>query len=83
MTRLQPPIGRLAQWRAASTVILWAMLRFLLLRYLPRRLVPLLVLWEVVQLIRRLRERRPLFADDRVIEGQATRVPPRAVEPPG
>jgi hypothetical protein len=80
---LQPPIGLLARRRAASAVILWAMLRFLLLRYLPRRLVPLLVLWEAIQLVRRLRGGRPLFADDRVIEGRATRVPPAAVEPPG
>jgi hypothetical protein len=62
------------------------MLRLLLLRFLPRRLVPLLVLWELVQVVRRLRAGRPLFGDDstddRVIEGRATRVPPRAVEPP-
>lgn len=75
------------------------MLRLLLLRYLPRRLVPLLVLWEVVQLVRRLRSGRPLFGDepgddridawndervidDRVIDGQATRVPPRTVDRP-
>jgi hypothetical protein len=58
------------------------MLRFLLLRYLPRRLLPLFVVWEVVQLVRRLRAGRPLIGDDRVIDGQATRVPPRAIEPP-
>ena len=55
------------------------MLRFLLLRYLPRRLLPLLVVWQAIQLVRRLRAGRPLFGDDRVIEGRATRVPPRAV----
>jgi hypothetical protein len=72
------------------------MLRFLLLRFLPRRLLPLLVVWEVIQLIRRLRGGRPLFGDDRIIEGQATVLSPsttmattrapagpsRAIEPP-
>jgi hypothetical protein len=52
------------------------MLRFLLLRILPRRLLPLLVLFELIQLVRRLRAR-----DDQIIEGHATVVPPRAVEP--
>jgi hypothetical protein len=58
------------------------MLRLLLLRFLPRRLVPLIVIWELVQVVRRLRAGRPSVADDRVIEGRATRVPPRALEPP-
>lgn len=53
------------------------MLRFLLLRFLPRRLLPLLVVWEVIQLVRRLRSGRPLFGDDRIIEGHATEVPSR------
>ena len=56
------------------------MLRFLLLRFLPRRLIPLLMVWEVVQVVRRLRGGRPLFGDDRVIEGHATPVPPRPIE---
>lgn len=34
-------------------------LRFLLLRFLPRRLVPLLTVIEVVRLVRRLRSRPP------------------------
>jgi hypothetical protein len=34
-------------------------LRFALLRFLPRRLVPILAAIEVVQLIRRLRRRGP------------------------
>jgi len=53
------------------------MLRFLLLRFLPRRLLPLLMVWEVIQLVRRLRAGRPLFGDDRIIEGRATEVAPR------
>jgi hypothetical protein len=56
------------------------MLRLLLFRFLPRRLLPLIALWEVVQLIRRLRAGRPLFGDDRVIEGQATPVQARPIE---
>ena len=60
------------------------MLRFLLLKVLPRRLLPILLLWEVFQMIRRLRAGRPLFGgdayDDRVIDGRATRVPPRPLE---
>jgi hypothetical protein len=52
------------------------MWRFLLLRFLPRRLVPLLVLFEMVQLVRRLRAR-----DDRIIEGHATEIPPRPTKP--
>jgi hypothetical protein len=72
------------------------MWRFLLLRILPRRLVPLLVLFELVQLVRRLRAGRPRFGDDRIIDGRATAVPsattatsqraltgpPAAIEPP-
>jgi hypothetical protein len=50
------------------------MLRFLLLRFLPRRLVPLLLLIEVVQLVRRWQTR-----DERVIDGHAVVVPPRAL----
>jgi hypothetical protein len=53
------------------------MLRFLLLRFLPRRLVPLLLLLEVVQLVRRWQTR-----DQRVIDGQAVVVPPRALTEP-
>jgi hypothetical protein len=60
------------------------MLRWLLLRFLPRRLLPLLMVWEVVQLIRRFRAGRPLVGgdpyDDRVVEGHATPVPSRPVE---
>ena len=53
------------------------MLRFLLLRFLPRRLVPLLLLLEVVQLVRRWQTR-----DERVIDGHAVVVPPRALTEP-
>jgi len=60
------------------------MLRFLLLKVLPRRLLPILMLWEVFQLIRRLRAGRPLFGgeaeDDRIVEGRATRVRNRPAE---
>jgi hypothetical protein len=59
------------------------MWRFLLLRFLPRRLVPLLVLFEVIQLVRRLRarnDRDEVVRDDRIIEGRATVVPPRAID---
>ena len=46
--------------------------------FLPRRLLPLLLLLEVVQLLRRWQTR-----DERVIDGHAVVVPPRAVtEPP-
>jgi hypothetical protein len=38
--------------------------------------VPLLVLFEMVQLVRRLRAR-----DDRIIEGHATEIPPRPTKP--
>ena len=55
------------------------MLRFLLLRFLPRRLLPLLVVWEVIQVVRRLRAGRPLFGDDRIMEGRATEVPSRTI----
>jgi hypothetical protein len=64
----------------AATAMLRDMLRLLLFRFLPRRLLPLIALWEVVQLIRRLRAGRPLFGDDRVIEGHATPVQPRQIE---
>ena len=57
--------------------MLCRMLRFLLLRFLPRRLVPLLLLLEVVQLVRRWQTR-----DDRVIDGHAVVVPPRALTEP-
>jgi hypothetical protein len=33
------------------------MIRFLLLRFLPRRILPLLMLFEAIQLVRRLRRR--------------------------
>ena len=33
------------------------MLRFLLFRFLPRRIMPLLMLFEAIQLVRRLRRR--------------------------
>jgi hypothetical protein len=52
------------------------MWRFLLLKFLPRRLLPLLVLYELVQLVRRLRR----DDDDGIIEGRATVVPPRAID---
>ena len=64
----------------AATAMLRHMLRLLLFRFLPRRLLPLLALWEVVQLVRRLRAGRPLFGDDQVIEGHATPVQPRPIE---
>jgi hypothetical protein len=54
------------------------MWRFLLLKFLPRRLLPLLVLFELVQLVRRLR--RGDDDDDGIIEGRATVVPPRAID---
>jgi hypothetical protein len=53
------------------------MLRFLLLRFLPRRLLPLLLLLEVVQLVRRWQTR-----DERVIDGHAVVVPPPALTEP-
>ena len=59
------------------------MWRLLVLRFLPRRLVPLLVLFEVVQLVRRLRarnDRDDVVRDERIIEGRATVVPPRAID---
>jgi hypothetical protein len=69
-----------------SAVNLRDMFRWLLLRFLPRRLLPILMVWEIVQLVRRLRSGRPLFgderSDDRIIEGTATRVRPRPVESP-
>jgi hypothetical protein len=52
------------------------MWRFLLLRFLPRRLLPLLAIVELVMLVRRLRR----GDDDRIIEGRATVVPPRAID---
>jgi hypothetical protein len=52
------------------------MWRFLLLKFLPRRLLPLLVLYELIQLVRRLRR----DDDDGIIEGRATVVPPRAID---
>jgi hypothetical protein len=64
----------------AAAAMLRHMLRLLLFRFLPRRLLPLLALWEVVQLVRRLRAGRQLFGDDRVIEGHATPVQPRSIE---
>ena len=54
--------------------MLCRMLRFLFLRFLPRRLVPLLLLLEVVRLVRRWQTH-----DDRVIDGHAVVVPPRAL----
>jgi hypothetical protein len=53
------------------------MWRFLLLKFLPRRLLPLLVLYELYQLFRRFRRGDD---DDRIIEGRATVVPPRAID---
>jgi len=44
--------------------------RLLLLRILPRRLVPILTLWEVMQLLRRRRRERALERP-----GPATRRP--------
>jgi hypothetical protein len=89
---LQPPDRCLEGKRTAATRILRDMLRLLLFRFLPRRILPLLAVWEIVQLVRRLRSGRPLFGDDptirndgisrddRVIEGHATPVPPRPIE---
>jgi hypothetical protein len=69
---------------AVSAVNLPDMFRWLLLRFLPRRLLPLLMVWEIVQLVRRLRAGRPLFgddrSDDRIIEGTATPVRSRPIE---
>ena len=63
------------------------MWRLLLLRILPRRLLPLLFLFEIVQLVRRLRSNGTqsdappsVRYDDRIIEGHATPVPPRAID---
>jgi hypothetical protein len=54
------------------------MLRFLLLRFLPRRLLPLLLLYEIFKLVtRRPAEAEPARRDDLVIDGRATRVPAR------
>ena len=57
------------------------MFRWLLLKFLPRRLLPILMVWEAYQLIRRLRAGRPWFGgdayDDRIIDGTATPVRPR------
>jgi hypothetical protein len=57
--------------------MLYRMLRFLLLRFLPRRLVPLLLLLDVIRLVRRWQTR-----DARVIDGHAVVVPPRALNEP-
>ncbi|MEO6206435.1 MAG: hypothetical protein ABIP77_00610 [Candidatus Limnocylindrales bacterium] len=53
-------------------------LRFLLLRVLPRRLVPLLTVIEVVRLVRRLRGRGPVPAAPRRMRtvGDETVAPP-------
>ncbi len=49
------------------------MLRFLLLKFLPRRLLPLLLLYEAFKLVRRMRgPDAPPARDDRIIEGRAT-----------
>jgi len=64
------------------------MWRFLLLRFLPRRLIPLLALYEIVQLVRRFRRDGDVAwrtdqrwsDDDRIVDGHATVVPPRAVD---
>jgi hypothetical protein len=56
-------------------VIRW-LARVLLLRVLPRRLVPLLTVLEVVQLARALRRRRA--AKDRLDSAQLTLPPPTA-----
>ena len=59
------------------------MWRLLLLKLLPRRLLPLLVLFEIIQLVRRLRSNSISTTgryDDRIIEGQATVVPPRSID---
>ena len=63
--------------------MLCGMWRLLLLRILPRRLLPLLFLFEIVQLVRRLRshDAQPSVRyDDRIIDGHATPVPPRAID---
>ena len=54
--------------------MLCRMLRFLFLQFLPRRLVPLLLLLEVVRLLRRWQ-----MHDDQIIDGHAVVVPPRAL----
>ena len=54
------------------------MLRFLLLKFLPRRLLPLLLLYEVYKLVTRMRgQDQPPVTDDRIIEGRATAIPTR------
>jgi hypothetical protein len=42
---------------AATSGYRSAMIRFLLFRFLPRRILPLLMLFEAIQLVRRLRRR--------------------------
>ena len=53
------------------------MLRFLLLKFLPRRLLPLLLLYEAYKLVTRMRGQGDPTTDDRIIDGQATPVPTR------
>ena len=51
--RRPPPYpGGATAWGYGS-----AMIRFLLFRFLPRRIMPLLMLFEAIQLVRRLRRR--------------------------
>jgi hypothetical protein len=51
--------GRPPPYAAGATVSGYgsAMIRFLLFRFLPRRILPLLMLFEAIQLVRRLRRR--------------------------
>ena len=53
------------------------MLRFLLLKFLPRRLLPVLLLYEAYKLLTRMRGRTDPMTDDRIIDGRATPVPTR------
>jgi hypothetical protein len=57
------------------------MLRLLLLKFLPRRLLPLLLLYELYQLVVRARRNdrgeTPETTDPRIIDGRATALPAR------
>ena len=62
------------------------MLRFLLLRFLPRRLLPLLTLLEVIRLVRRFRASRRarpparLVVSDRAPRADVTTLTPPTVD---
>jgi hypothetical protein len=60
------------------------MLRLLLLRFLPRRLLPILLLYEAYKFVTRGRRRaEPVAGDERTVEGRAQVVHPRSVDPRG